>query len=126
MNPRTQPGGVLMQTEDSVVAQGYPTTGQQPAYVLLQVTRNKTFYTDTKINESKFEQTKFQAVYQMFFSCLVCLSGSKLIIIPCSAVFTMGIQFWSKVIHDCIDCERMYFRKVSKGEKRIECCHLDA
>ena len=47
MNPRTQPGGVLMQTEDGVVPQGYPATGQQPAYVLLQVTRNKTFSTDT-------------------------------------------------------------------------------
>ena len=45
MNPRTQPGGVLMQTEDGVVPQGYP--GQQPAYVFLQVTRNKTFSTDT-------------------------------------------------------------------------------
>ena len=47
MNPRTRPGVVLMQTEDGVVPQGYPATGQQPAYVLLQVTRNKTFYTDT-------------------------------------------------------------------------------
>ena len=112
MNPRTRPGVVLMQTEDGVVPQGYPATGQQPAYVLLQVTRNKTFYTDTKINESKFEQTKFQAVYQMFFSCLVCLSENKLIIIPCIEVCTMEIQFWSKVIHDYVDCKRVYFRKI--------------
>ena len=115
-----------MQTEDGVVAQGYPATGQQPAYVLLQVTRNKTFSTDTNEMNPSLNKTKFQAKYQMFFSCLVCLSENKLIIIPCSAVFTMGIQFWSKVIHDCIDCERMYFRKVYKGEKRNEWCHLDA
>ena len=53
----------------------------------------------------------------MFFSCLVCLSENKLIIIPCSAVFTMEIPFWSKGIHDYIDCKRVYFRKVLKGKR---------
>ena len=112
MNPRTQPGVVLMQTEDGVVPQGYPATGQQPAYVLLQVTRNKTFYTDTNEMNPSLNKTKFQAKYQMFFSYLVCLSENKLIIIPCSEVFTMEIQFWSKVIHDYIDCKRVYFGKI--------------
>ena len=67
MNPRTRPGVVLMQTEDGVVPQGYPATGQQPAYVLLQVTRNKTFYTDTNEMNPSLNKTKFQAKYQMFF-----------------------------------------------------------
>ena len=67
MNPRTQPGGVLMQTEDGVVPQGYPATGQQPAYVLLQVTRNKTFSADTnEMNPSLNKQSSRQCTNCFF------------------------------------------------------------
>ena len=67
MNPRTQPGGVLMQTEDGVVPQGYPATGQQPAYVLLQVTTNKTFSTDTnEMNPSLNKQSSRQCIKCFF------------------------------------------------------------
>ena len=57
-----QPGGVLMQTDASVVSQGHPATGQQPLYFLQQVTRYKWLCTDTNyMNPSLEKQSSRQS-----------------------------------------------------------------
>ena len=106
-----------MQTEDGVVPQGYPATGQQPAYVLLQVTRNKTFSSDTnEMNPSLNKQSSRQCIKCFFLVQFVCQEANELLFRAVQCL-QQKFLFWSKVIHDYIDCKRVYFRKVLKGKR---------
>ena len=57
-------------------------------------------------------KTKFQTKYQMFFFLFSLFVRKQINFYSVQCSFTMEIQFWSKVIHDYIDCKRVYFRKV--------------
>ena len=57
-------------------------------------------------------KTKFQTKYQMFFFLFSLFVRKQINFYSAQCSFTMEIQSWSKVIHDYIDCKRVYFKKV--------------
>ena len=57
-------------------------------------------------------KTKFQTKYQMFFFLFSLFVRKQINFYSAHCSFTMEIQSWSKVIHDYIDCKRVYFKKV--------------